>query len=88
MRDQKAMKWIDLVQPHIACQNSLLTTLCTNIDFLQYVEQSLDAIEDDSELTRTDLQQARQDLMQVVQAASAIMKMQHDTLMSLIQNMR
>ena len=88
MRENKATKWIDLLQPLIACQNSLLTTLQTNVEYLEYVQRSLDVLRDEAELTQLDLHNAMQKQSEIVQTVSGVMRAQHDILMNTIQNMR
>jgi hypothetical protein len=88
MREHRATKWLDLLQPRIACQNSLLTTLQTNVEYLEYVQRSLDTPHDEAELTQLDLHNAMQKQTEIVQTVSRVMKAQHDILMNTIQNMR
>ncbi len=76
------MKWIDLLQPLMACQNSLLTTLQMDIGEL---EEALQAVEDDAQLAEVDLQKIIQKQTQILQMMSTISKLLSDAVMAMIR---
>lgn len=76
---------IDFIQRHLLSIDQQIKALDTGVEVL---EEQLSSVGEDAQLANMDLQNALQKQQQTLQTISNVSKMQHDTMMSIINNMR
>jgi hypothetical protein len=76
---------LDFIQRHLISIDQQIKALDTGVEVL---EEKLSSIGDDAQLANIDLQNALQKQQQTLQTISNVSKMHHDTMMSIINNMR
>ena len=76
---------LDFIKRHLTSIDQQIKALDTGVEVL---EEKLSSIGDDAQLANIDLQNALQKQQQIIQTISNISKMHHDTMMSIINNMR
>ena len=76
---------LDFIKRHLISIDQQIKALGTGVEVF---EEKLSSIGDDAQLANIDLQNALQKQQQILQTISNVSKMNHDTMMSIINNMR